>query len=96
MPSHFLDQHPSGDIDYLRRVVAWANAQREDYWHPAPGKHVSWLNIVAVYNAVQFLGSEIEEVIADDLPFPWVSYTKDERRAINTVRSALGLPFKRS
>lgn len=84
-------------IDLLRAVTAWANAQREDYWHPAPGKAMPFDTVVGVYLAVvRHLGSSIEEVIADELPFPWGTYTEWDRAAINYVRTALGMPRRRA
>ncbi len=87
----------SADIEYLRNAVRWASAQREDYWHPAPGKSMPWETVLGVYGAVVVhLGLEIEEVIADELPFPWRTYNDEDRAAINYVRTALGLSRRRS
>ena len=83
-------------IDYLRDAVAWANGQREDYWHPASGEAMPWATVVAVYKAVvRHLGSTIEDTIADKLPFEWNTYTKEDQAAINFVRTAFGLSQKR-
>lgn len=84
------------DIDLLRDVVAWANAQREDYWHPSPGMTVPARTVIGVYIAVvRHLGSTIEETIADPLPFKWGEYNAEDQEAINYVRRALGLRPKR-
>lgn len=78
------------DIDLLRDAVAWANAQREDYWHPSGGKSMPVATVIGVYLAVvRHLGSTIEEVIADELPFKWSEYSAEDRAAINYVRRAM-------
>lgn len=87
---------PKDNIELLRDVVAWANAQREDYWHPSVGESMPAATVIGVYIAViRHLGSTIEEVIADDLPFKWSEYNAEDQEAINYVRRALGLPSKR-
>lgn len=87
---------PKDNIELLRDAVAWANAQREDYWHPPVGESMPVATVIGVYLAVvRYLDSTIEEVIADDLPFKWSEYNDKERAAINYVRRALRLPSKR-
>lgn len=94
-------KHPAAppadaDLGLLRRAVAWANSQREDYWFP-DGQPMPWATVLGVYCAVvRHLGSELEEVIADNLPFPFSSYSKEDQAAINYVRTAVGLPRKRA
>lgn len=93
---HHFTPTLNDNIDLLRDVVAWANAQREDYWHPSPGATVPARTVIGVYIAVvRHLGSTIEEVIADDLPFQWSEYNTEDQRAINYVRRALGVAPKR-
>ena len=89
-----LDDH---SVDLLRDVAAWANGQREDYWFPSPPrKPMNWRTVIGVYLCVvRHLGSTIEEVTADTLPFPWRSYDEQDRAAINYVRVALGLRPKK-
>lgn len=77
---------PRTDLDYLRNVVSWANAEREDYWYPPAGA-LPWQRICEVYDAVHYLGAELEDVLSDDLPF---TYSAEEREAINVVRTACG------
>lgn len=87
---------PKDNIELLRDAVAWANAQREDYWHPAAGESMPFATVIGVYLAVvRHLGSTIEEVIANDLPFKWSEYSSEDQAAINYVRRALGLRPKR-
>ncbi len=84
------------DIDLLRDAVAWANAQREDYWHPSSGVAMPAQTVIGVYIAVvRHLGSTIEEVTAEKLPFPWSTYSDEDQEAINYVRRAIGMRPKR-
>lgn len=82
------------DLDYLRRVVAWANAQDESHWY---GEHyaVPAYKIMEVYDAVHRLGTELAEIVSDTRPQPWHSYTKGEQDMVNAARAALGkAPFR--
>lgn len=82
------------NVDLLREVVTWANAQREDYWHPSKGFAMHTNAVIGVYLAVvRCLDSTIEEVISDDLL--WDEYSLEDQAAINYTRGAFGLPPKR-
>ncbi len=95
MASNFAPSK-TDNIELLRDAVAWANAQRENYWHPSSGESMPADTVIGVYLAVvRHLGSTIEETIADDLPFKWSEYNAEDQAAINYVRRAFSLPPKR-
>ena len=82
-------------MDQLRKVVQWANAQPEAYWLPdPPATPPNVATVIAMYEAVMFMGSSIEEMVAP-LPLPWESYNVEERKAINVVRAGLGMEARR-
>lgn len=83
-------------LNHLRQVVKWANAEREDFWFPSAGKDLSILTVLSIYEAVRFLGCELEEIVADELPLPFSRYTPEEQKAINVCRVGLGYTPKRA
>lgn len=79
------------DIELLRKVVVWANSQREDYWHAGPSSMPA-MTVIGVYLAVEVqLRTTIEEVLDDD--FPWSEFTEADQAAVNYVRRAFNLPL---
>ena len=95
MASNFAPSK-TDSIELLRDAVAWANGQNENYWHPSVGESMPTNTVIGVYLAVvRHLGSTIEDVIADDLPFKWSEYNAEDQAAINYVRRAFGLRPKR-
>lgn len=77
------------DLDYLRAVVAWANGQDEDYWFGVD-RTMSAEDVMRVYDAVQYLKADVDEIVTDELPHPWSSYSKKDQDMINAVRVAFG------
>ena len=95
MASNFAPSK-TDSIELLRDAVAWANGQNENYWHPSDDAPMPATTVIGVYRAVvRHLGSTIEDVIADELPFKWNEYNVEDQAAINYVRRAFGLRPKR-